>query len=311
MLRSLRARLVLFCVLPLVVAGVVMAPLALRAFDDYQSQRNEEALRQLQEQSAALAALYGKQVRRYFEEGGEPAPVDQELATVTGADLYYVDRLDGILPAEAVALPVLAAAWTSTGTRSTAASRRPSRSVALPGRDGTLPGGGDGRLHHATTRAARRTSAPSARSPSRRRSRTCRARAPTSSGASPRPSPSPSWWRCCSRSTSAGRSRGRCAGWCVAAGAIGRGRYDVQLDRTRPRRDRRREPRVRRHGRPPARGAGARAAVPHARLARAAHAADGHPRPRAGAGGRRHRHRGGAPRGLRASSATRPTGWAG
>ena len=32
MLRSLRARLVLFCVLPLVVAGVVMAPLALRAF---------------------------------------------------------------------------------------------------------------------------------------------------------------------------------------------------------------------------------------------------------------------------------------
>ena len=76
MLRSLRARLVLFCVLPLVVAGVIMAPLALRAFDDYQSQRNEEALRQLQEQSAALAALYGKQVRRYFEEGGEPAPVD-------------------------------------------------------------------------------------------------------------------------------------------------------------------------------------------------------------------------------------------
>jgi signal transduction histidine kinase len=135
MLRSLRARLVLFCVLPLVVAGVIMAPLALRAFDDYQSQRNEEALRQLQEQSAALAALYGKQVRRYFEQGGEPAPVDKELATVTGADLYYVDRLDGILPAEAVALPVLGGVDVDWDALDRGESQT-LRSVALPGRDG-------------------------------------------------------------------------------------------------------------------------------------------------------------------------------
>jgi len=111
-----------------------MAPLALRAFDDYQAQRNDEALRQLQEQSAALAALYGKQARRYFEEGGDPVPVDRELATVTGAELYYVDRLE-ILPAEVVALPVLQGVEVDWDVLDAGRSQTLD-AVSLPGQDG-------------------------------------------------------------------------------------------------------------------------------------------------------------------------------
>jgi signal transduction histidine kinase len=134
MLRSLRGRLVLIAVLPLVVAGAIMAPLALRAFDGYQAQRNDEALRQLQEQSAALASLYGKQARRYFEEGGDPVPVDRELATVTGAQLYYVDRLE-ILPAEVVALPVLQGVQVDWDVLDSGRSQTLD-AVALPGQEG-------------------------------------------------------------------------------------------------------------------------------------------------------------------------------
>ena len=309
MLRSLRARLVLFCVLPLVVAGAVMAPLALRAFDDYQSQRNEEALRQLQEQSAALAALYGKQVRRYFEEGGEPAPVDSELATVTGADLYYVDRLDGILPAEAVALPVLGGGrgrrLGRARPRRVADARARSPCPAATGRylvvvTGVFTTDDPGGAEDLGAVGAFALAAP--------------VEDLSSSGTD-------LFWRVAPAFAVAivvAMLLALYLGWevsrplrrlVVAAGAIGRGRYDVHLDRDAAGRDRRREPRVRRHGRPAAGGAGARAPVPHARLPRAAHAAHRHPGPRAGAGGRRHRHRGRAARGLRASSATRPTAW--
>jgi hypothetical protein len=309
MLRSLRARLVLFCVLPLVVAGVVMAPLALRAFDDYQSQRNEEALRQLQEQSAALAALYGKQVRRYFEEGGEPAPVDKELATVTGADLYYVDRLDGILPAEAVALPVLGGVDVDWDALDRGESQT-LRSVALPGRDGRYllvvtgvfttddPGGAE----DLGAVGAFALAAP----------------VEDLSG-----SGTDLFWRVAPAFAVAivvAMLLALYLGWevsrplrrlVVAAGGD-RPRALRRPPRPHaPRRDRRREPRVRRHGRPPARGAGARAPLPDARLPRAAHAADR----RSARTCRRWRTTSSTPRRSGTtptpSSATRRTGWGG
>ncbi len=299
MLRSLRARLVLFCVLPLVVAGVVMAPLALRAFDDYQSQRNEEALRQLQEQSAALAALYGKQVRRYFEEGGEPGTGRQASSRRSRAPTCTTSTAStASCPPRRSRCRCWAAAWTSTGTRSTAGESQTLRSVALPGREGRYlvvvtgvfttdePGGAE----DLGAVGAFALAAP--------------VEDLSSSGTD-------LFWRVAPAFAVAivvAMLLALYLGWevsrplrrlVVAAGAIGRGRYDVHLDRSRPDEigvvnrafgdmvDRLRE------------RAGARAAVPHARLPRAAHAADRHPRPRAGAGGRRHRHGGRAARGVR------------
>jgi signal transduction histidine kinase len=230
MLRSLRARLLLFAVLPLLLAGIVMAPLALRAFDGYQDQRNEEALAELQAQSAALASLYGKQARRYFEEGGEPLPLDQELADVTGAELFYVDRLE-ILPADVVALPVLPGVevdWDALD----AGQSQTLQSVGLPGRDGRYLVVVTGIFTSGAEGADEELGAVGAFALARP------VEDLSSSGAD-------LFWRVVPAFLAAVLGAMMLAlylGWevsrplrklVVAAGAIGRGRYDVELDRSR------------------------------------------------------------------------------
>ena len=106
MFRSLRARLVLFSILPLVVAAAIIAPLAVRTFDDFARERDDDRARELQVQAKALAVVYARRTRTLYEREARLGKIAPELRQVTSADVYYID--DGVLddPA-AIGLPTL------------------------------------------------------------------------------------------------------------------------------------------------------------------------------------------------------------
>jgi two-component system sensor histidine kinase BaeS len=89
MLRSLRTRLALFSLLPIVVAVGVAGTLAVQASNEDDRSRTRE---QLQTQARAIARIYGKQMRVALGGPGTPPVLSSELREATAADLFYEPR---------------------------------------------------------------------------------------------------------------------------------------------------------------------------------------------------------------------------
>ena len=89
MLRSLRTRLVLVSLLPIVVAVAIAAALAVQTFNGYERSKTTEQLRR---QARAIAGIYTRQGRRELQEPGAPAVLSGELREATAARLYYAPR---------------------------------------------------------------------------------------------------------------------------------------------------------------------------------------------------------------------------
>ena len=274
--------------------------IALRLFQDYT--RDADAGRAAARGARARAALRASRRCRRPTRAAAPVFAAAKLEAATGDRLFYVGP--SVFPGDGVR-PDAPVRRQDVGVDLRGADRIVTFEFTPPGR-GPRPSSpprircgseaGDTAVRRARSSRSRRPScatrwvtliaAARARVPRRPRRRR-RARAGTCRAGSPGP---------CSRSR-------------TAADEIAEGRYDVERARGAGRR-RDRPPRrsLPRDGRAAGRGGGARAELPDVGLARAAHAADGDPRPRRGAARGRRRPIRSSPSVARRSSRRRRSG---
>ena len=105
--RSLRFRIILVGVLPLIVAAAVVALLAPRAFNDYGVRRDRQLMQTLHVQSQSLAALLlGAGAGAASKKGDDPPRLSSELRRATGSKIYFLEH-NGFLKARPTGLPAL------------------------------------------------------------------------------------------------------------------------------------------------------------------------------------------------------------
>ena len=278
MFSSLRFRLPALFLAAIALSGLVTSLIAIRLFQDY---TREQTLTELRQEARGLAALYAESaVRATDEEKAAPGFAAEKLEAATGDNLYYVGV--SIFPGEDVGL-------TRVSLADVGADLSRDRVVTFefrpPGQDLTFlaaahplrPGGDTGPIFGYLIVAKEKSllrdawvtllSASRDRLPRRARRRRCARVLPLAADHAARARP-------------LRRGRRGLEGPLRRRGAA----------RSRRRRDRPPRRPLPRDDRTARRGGGARAQLPDVRLARAADAADGDPRPCRGAPrGRRHR----------------------
>ncbi len=277
MFRSLRFRLPAIFLAGLVLSGLVSTLIAVRLFQDY---AREQTIDELRREAAGIAVLYAENAGRETLSAGA-------LEEATGDRLFYVPFAAGIelFPAQQFGLRPLP----PDAVDSAALEQSGAIIVRV----------------HAAERGPR---LPRRRVPARDRRHDLSAR---SSSAKPMTELGERWVTLAQRLALAflggllvagaarvvperGGSRSPCSRSRARRTRSRRGSYDVEVPQLHERRrDRAPVGAVRRDGAAPARDRGARAELPHERLARAAHAADRDPGPRRGAA--RGRRRGSGP----------------
>ena len=278
-LRSLRTRLVILFLASLAVAATLFAVLAVREVERFQRAQAERSLRQ---QACGIAALLAAQQKDLVAD-----PADRRAR----ADL----RLEGLL--RRVQQPPAAGQHAQTA----AAVRGVADRLADPA--GPQPADVRSEARGRRSRVPRRRRADLPRratdDPRRRRRPRQTGRAPHDQHLHARRRFAPAvllgvaFALAARAAHSAGASPARCAEMSEASERIAEGMYDMHAGvRQGPRRARPAGRQLRAHGRQPQGGGRARAQLPDAHLARAAHAAHGHPGPRPGDRGRHHRRPG-------------------
>jgi two-component system, OmpR family, sensor kinase len=122
MLRSLRLRLVLLLVVPVLVAGGLSLILASQRIASYESQAaNRAAEKLLRSESLGVAQVYGEQAYSFFTQTAAPPQLNQPLRQITSlAGIFYVPNPDTSSPCEKCGL----ATWGAFATRLSAAQWR-------------------------------------------------------------------------------------------------------------------------------------------------------------------------------------------
>ncbi len=104
MLRSLRARLLLATIPPLLVFGAVALWLVVRSVNDDQRAQN---VRQLESNVVVISDTLGIQARAYLQKQGDPPKLRPAFRNLSDASVYYVPNPQGQLDLPAGDLPVL------------------------------------------------------------------------------------------------------------------------------------------------------------------------------------------------------------
>ena len=112
-LRSLRARLLIIGIVPVVVALAVTAVLTVRSVDRFADEQREvkraEQVRDLRQAATALSKLYGDRLREAFLTSAVEGLNRDYLEEAYGGDLYYVEVIDSdAVDAESFGLQPLA-----------------------------------------------------------------------------------------------------------------------------------------------------------------------------------------------------------
>jgi len=112
-LRSLRARLLIIGIVPVVVALAVTAVLTVRSVDQFADEQREvkraEQVRDLRQAATALSKLYGDRLREAFLTSAVEGLNRDYLEEAYGGDLYYVEVIDSdAVDAESFGLQPLA-----------------------------------------------------------------------------------------------------------------------------------------------------------------------------------------------------------
>jgi len=117
-LRSLRARLLIIGIVPVVVALAVTAVLTVRSVGDFADQQREvkraEQVRDLRQAATAISKIYAERFRPAFLGEAVPAETGNYLGEAYGGDLYYLSLINaesasaevlGLVPIKLGSLP--------------------------------------------------------------------------------------------------------------------------------------------------------------------------------------------------------------
>ncbi len=96
-MRSLRLRLVVFLILPVLVAGGLALVLTSRSVTSYGRSQTEQRLK---EQGPGVVRQFAESARRAFDTSGEPRPINIRtfVRQITRADIYFVPNPDYAQP---------------------------------------------------------------------------------------------------------------------------------------------------------------------------------------------------------------------
>jgi signal transduction histidine kinase len=96
-LRSLRLRLVVFLILPVLVAGGLALGLTSRSVTSYERSQTEQRLK---EQGPGVVRQFAESARRAFDTSGDPRPINIRtfVRQITRADIFFVSNPDYAQP---------------------------------------------------------------------------------------------------------------------------------------------------------------------------------------------------------------------
>ena len=132
MLRSLRLRLVVFLLVPVLVAGGLALGLTTRSVTSYERAQTEQ---RLQEQGPGVVRQFAEAARRAFDTAGAPRPINIRtfVRQITRADIWFVPNPDYAQPypgGNVAAWPGAEARLDEARPRAAAQCSRPRRRAA-------------------------------------------------------------------------------------------------------------------------------------------------------------------------------------